>query len=226
MHNILYKKMSNEVVDTTTLGNSSPRVLGRVKWFNNKAGYGFITVSNGDQSGTDMFVHHSGILVLSEQYKYLVQGEYVEFIVGKTDGGAHEYHAGDVSGINGGKLMCETRKDFRQMRSNYKDEESDVPTRTPRGDQRTTSSSRVPYVAREPQTPRGPRTSQSPRVQQEQRQDKDQTPRARGPGPRDGAEWTLVKKGSKPQTDAKKTMKPRSKAPPTTQDATQVNASV
>jgi cold shock CspA family protein len=38
---------------------------GRVKWFNSKAGYGFITVTDGPKSGTDVFVHHSAIKVES-----------------------------------------------------------------------------------------------------------------------------------------------------------------
>ena len=41
----------------------SVSLLGRVKWFNNKAGFGFITVTDGPQSGTDIFVHHSSINV-------------------------------------------------------------------------------------------------------------------------------------------------------------------
>jgi len=98
--------------DTTTL-------LGRVKWFNNKAGYGFITVTDGPKSGSDIFVHHSVIVVSSEQYKYLVQGEYVQFKMVSTPGGVHECQAGDVSGINGGKLMCETRRDFRMAKESH-----------------------------------------------------------------------------------------------------------
>ena len=103
---------SNSVADTTTL-------LGRVKWFNNKAGYGFITVTDGPKSGSDIFVHHSVIVVSSEQYKYLVQGEYVQFKMVSTPGGVHECQAGDVSGINGGKLMCETRRDFRMAKDSH-----------------------------------------------------------------------------------------------------------
>ena len=34
-------------------------ITGRVKWFNNKAGYGFITITDGDRVGTDVFVHHT-----------------------------------------------------------------------------------------------------------------------------------------------------------------------
>jgi cold shock CspA family protein len=50
---------------------------GRVKWFNNKAGYGFITVNDCETNEErDLFVHHSEIRVLQTQYKYLVQGEY------------------------------------------------------------------------------------------------------------------------------------------------------
>jgi cold shock CspA family protein len=40
---------------------STDRFTGRVKWFNNKAGYGFITVTDGPKSGSDVFVHHSSI---------------------------------------------------------------------------------------------------------------------------------------------------------------------
>lgn len=95
------------------------RILGRVKWFNNKAGYGFITVNDGERAGTDIFVHHSGIQVSNEQYKYLVQGEYVEFEITNTPGAVHEFQAGLVSGIKNGKLMCETRREYRDMRTTY-----------------------------------------------------------------------------------------------------------
>ena len=101
---------------------SSDRFIGRVKWFNNKAGYGFITVSEGERSGTDIFVHHSGIQVSNEQYKYLVQGEYIEFTLSNVSSGDHEFQAVDVSGIKGGKLMCETRNELRTVRSTYKEQ--------------------------------------------------------------------------------------------------------
>ena len=103
---------------TPTEGTTAP-FLGRVKWFNNKAGYGFITVTDGEKSGSDIFVHHSAINVESQQYKYLVQGEYVEFKLISTKEGKHEFQATEVSGINSGKLMCETRLEFRMSRTNY-----------------------------------------------------------------------------------------------------------
>jgi CspA family cold shock protein len=105
---------------TTTTGTTT--LVGRVKWFNNKAGYGFITVTDGDKTGTDIFVHHSAINVESQQYKYLVQGEYVQFKLVPVKESTHEIQATEVSGINSGKLMCETRREFRISRGNYKTE--------------------------------------------------------------------------------------------------------
>ena len=88
---------------------------GVVKWFNNKAGYGFVTATSGDKEGTDIFAHHTSIQVGKEQYKYLVQGEYVEFQVVPTEEGvSHDCQAGNIRGVNSGKLMCETRFENRR----------------------------------------------------------------------------------------------------------------
>jgi cold shock protein len=50
---------------------SVPR--GKVKWFNNSKGYGFIQ----QEDGTDIFVHFSAIQ--GEGYKTLEEGQGVEF---------------------------------------------------------------------------------------------------------------------------------------------------
>ena len=85
-------------------------LTGQVKWFNTKAGYGFITVlDEGPFFKKDVFVHYSSISVVNSQYKYLVQGEYVEFDVEKLENGKYEVHAINISGIKKGPLMCETR---------------------------------------------------------------------------------------------------------------------
>jgi CspA family cold shock protein len=86
------------------------RLVGRVKWFNNKSGFGFITVCEGDHKDKDIFVHYSSIRAESQQYRYLVQGEYIEFVLIKSDSENHEFHASDVSGIKEGILMCETHR--------------------------------------------------------------------------------------------------------------------
>jgi CspA family cold shock protein len=87
---------------------------GRVKWFNNKTGYGFITVIGGDMEGTDIFAHHSEIKVSNDQYRYLVEGEYIEFKVTTDNTGKHKFNASEISGVKGGKLLCETRNEARK----------------------------------------------------------------------------------------------------------------
>lgn len=101
--------------EDTTVTTDSDRMVGQVKWFNNKAGYGFITVSDGEYSGKDIFIHFSAIRVTNSQYKYLVQGEYVEFALIRSNNSEHEYQATDISGIKNGALMCETRQVVRQQ---------------------------------------------------------------------------------------------------------------
>jgi CspA family cold shock protein len=126
---------------------SSERFTGRVKWFNNKAGYGFVTVTDGSNAGKDVFVHHTSIKVDSEQYKYLVQGEYIEFTLSAANGeGGHEFQAGDVSGIKGGKLMCETRRETRSARFHYS--QSTTTRRTPSANSPPVSNS-PPVAVRE-----------------------------------------------------------------------------
>ena len=50
---------------------------GKVKWFNDKKGFGFIE----QDGGGDLFVHHS--LIQGEGYKSLAEGDRVSFDVGK-----------------------------------------------------------------------------------------------------------------------------------------------
>ena len=100
--------------------------LGRVKWFNNSTGYGFITVTEGERFGSDIFVHHSSITVENQQYKYLVQGEYIELKLIETNNSKHQIQAADVCGIKSGKLMCETRNELKLARNNYKNTDRSV----------------------------------------------------------------------------------------------------
>ncbi|MBI3949244.1 MAG: cold shock domain-containing protein [Acidobacteria bacterium] len=51
-----------------------PRIQGKVKWFNNNKGYGFIEQENGYP---DVFVHYSAIR--EDGYKSLKEGQMVEF---------------------------------------------------------------------------------------------------------------------------------------------------
>jgi cold shock CspA family protein len=96
---------------------SSIRQMGQVKWFNNKAGYGFITMTGEGGVQTDIFTHYSTVRVQDTQYKFLVQGEYVEFDLVDSTSENHKFQATNVTGMNGGKLMCETRQMNRSSSS-------------------------------------------------------------------------------------------------------------
>lgn len=126
--------MQNDANATPVSGES--RQLGIVKWFNNKAGFGFVTTLGDD--GKDVFVHHSGVSVNREQYKYLVQGEYVEFNLSKSESDSHEWQATDVTGVQKGPLMCETRFLSKQERIDKYGESDD--TRRERRNVRTRGS--------------------------------------------------------------------------------------
>ena len=54
---------------------------GKVKWFDNKKGFGFIA----QEQGQDIFVHHTSIK--GSGYKTLNEGEVVDFEVTNSDKG-------------------------------------------------------------------------------------------------------------------------------------------
>ena len=65
--------------------------LGKIKWFNNEKGYGFIE-GNLDE---DIFVHYSAIN--QEGYKSLTEGQIVEYELLKTEKGLQAKNVKEVS---------------------------------------------------------------------------------------------------------------------------------
>jgi len=67
-------QFGNTMTDKTQEGQESVSdYKGKVKWFNNSKGYGFI----GRENGPDVFVHYSAIQ--RDGYKTLKEGDVVEF---------------------------------------------------------------------------------------------------------------------------------------------------
>lgn len=67
-------------------GRGGEEYTGHVKWFNDRKGFGFITLDN----GIEIFVHYSGIE--GEGYKTLKQGQRVRIEVEDTEKGPQATH--------------------------------------------------------------------------------------------------------------------------------------
>jgi CspA family cold shock protein len=56
-------------------------MIGKVKWFDSKKGYGFILT----EEGQEIFVHYTGIV--AEGFRALTEGQNVEFEIGDNEKG-------------------------------------------------------------------------------------------------------------------------------------------
>ena len=59
-------------------------MIGKVKWFDSKKGYGFILL----EDGGEIFVHYTGIV--SEGFKALTEGQNVEFEISENERGGRQ----------------------------------------------------------------------------------------------------------------------------------------
>jgi CspA family cold shock protein len=69
------------------------RITGKVKWFNDSKGFGFITRDDGQK---DCFVHHSAIQ--GNGFKSLAEGDSVEFDVVQGNKGPAAENVTKVAG--------------------------------------------------------------------------------------------------------------------------------
>lgn len=69
------------------MGNNT----GKVKWFNDQKGFGFIS----GEAGQDIFVHHS--VIMSEGFRTLKEGEVVEY---EAEAGPKGLKAANVRRVN------------------------------------------------------------------------------------------------------------------------------
>jgi CspA family cold shock protein len=76
-----------ECLDILVVRGTLGMATGKVKWFNNAKGYGFILPEGG---GEDLFAHYSSIEM--EGYKTLKAGQDVEFEVQAGPKGMHAVH--------------------------------------------------------------------------------------------------------------------------------------
>jgi|TARA_B100000614_G_scaffold20914_2_gene16685 cold shock CspA family protein len=100
------------------------RILGRVKWFNSKLGYGFITHRNRvEDVDVDVFVHWSNLQLSEKEYHTLYKGEFVEFEIESclcntnSNGGIQ---ACKVSGPNNGQLLTSIKDSMPHINNIHK----------------------------------------------------------------------------------------------------------
>ena len=87
--------------------------FGQVKWFDNKLGYGFVTVLTNSHKGEDIFVHQTNVFPLETEFRTLMKGEYVSLNVSNDE----KIQALNVTGVLGGSLRCDEPRQLNTKRS-------------------------------------------------------------------------------------------------------------
>ena len=92
---------------------------GKVKWFNNAKGYGFILPEEG---GEDLFAHYSSIQM--DGYKTLKAGQQVDFEVME---GPKGFHAINIRAEHDESELAEASEPTEQSPASYESTDSGVP---------------------------------------------------------------------------------------------------
>ena len=101
------------------------RYTGQIKFFDKDRGFGFIT---GLPDQKEYFVHFTAIKPTTQCWNVLYKGEYVEFSVSEGNKGPQ---ANEVTGLQGGSLLCEHEFEYRRRSNNNKKKTNDTPIETP-----------------------------------------------------------------------------------------------
>ena len=95
------------VCATNPPGNYPPVHWGRVKWYDAKKQFGFISGLDGSE---DLFVHFTELSSRKGHPAVLYTGEYVEYRVLDANDQSQQAKAINVTGIGGGPLLCHNGK--------------------------------------------------------------------------------------------------------------------
>lgn len=113
--------MSDDQSETT-----AQRMIGRVKLFNSRRGFGFITgdVFDPVAAQKDYFFHFSSVEPQSDNYYvYLRTNEYVEFELKETDNEdpSKRFVATSITGLNNGPLLMDAPRRLQTSRRTQPD---------------------------------------------------------------------------------------------------------
>ena len=94
--------------------------IGKVKWFNNAKGYGFVLPEEG---GEDLFVHYSAIQM--DGYKTLKAGQDVQFDIVEGPKGLHAVNIQNLAGQTGDDLGVSVEFDLQDDRQDGHEQGAD-----------------------------------------------------------------------------------------------------
>lgn len=99
--NVQGSRYSPDKKDSSNKDYSETEIVGKVKWFNVKAGFGFI---NRNDNGQDVYAHYSAIVNKNPNHRVrsLADGELVQFNITEGSKGAE---AADITGLDGAPVQ-------------------------------------------------------------------------------------------------------------------------
>lgn len=128
--------MAAAATGSSTMDSTSTRRNMRVRWFDQRKGYGFLVPPNQaletDSKEETVFVYHNQIRTFYKDniFRMLFAGEYVSCEISTDEAGRTV--ANQVAGIDDGPLLCEVRAMNSQTRTSRDEGAEDTDERPPR----------------------------------------------------------------------------------------------